>query len=123
MNADGTLQIAENFVWGSFNDVVANLLGGSINSVGSVTSGLDSNASNFVSFQSADSTFTAAFGGEFANLAAVTAALGDSFKDTTGYGLTAVDNGTTFTVSVIPEPSTTALLGLGGLALILRRRK
>ena len=28
-----------------------------------------------------------------------------------------------FTVSSVPEPSSTALLGLGGLALILRRRK
>jgi hypothetical protein len=28
-----------------------------------------------------------------------------------------------FTVSAVPEPSTTALLGLGGLALILRRSK
>ena len=28
-----------------------------------------------------------------------------------------------FTVASVPEPSTTALLGLGGLALILRRRK
>jgi hypothetical protein len=28
-----------------------------------------------------------------------------------------------FTVDVVPEPSSTALLGLGGLALILRRRK
>ncbi len=27
------------------------------------------------------------------------------------------------TLTVVPEPSTTALLGLGGLALILRRRK
>jgi hypothetical protein len=26
-------------------------------------------------------------------------------------------------VSVVPEPSTTALIGLGGLALILRRRR
>lgn len=28
-----------------------------------------------------------------------------------------------FTISTVPEPSSTALLGLGGLALILRRRK
>ncbi|MFT5905075.1 MAG: hypothetical protein ACI9E1_000665 [Cryomorphaceae bacterium] len=28
-----------------------------------------------------------------------------------------------YTVALVPEPSTTALLGLGGLALILRRRK
>ncbi len=28
-----------------------------------------------------------------------------------------------FQLSVVPEPSTSALLGLGGLALILRRRK
>lgn len=31
--------------------------------------------------------------------------------------------GVTFDTVVVPEPSTTALLGLGGLALILRRRK
>lgn len=29
----------------------------------------------------------------------------------------------TFSTTVVPEPSSTALLGLGGLALILRRRK
>lgn len=29
----------------------------------------------------------------------------------------------TWTITLVPEPSTTALLGLGGLALILRRRK
>ena len=29
----------------------------------------------------------------------------------------------TFTITVVPEPSSAALLGLGGLALILRRRK
>ena len=35
-----------------------------------------------------------------------------------------IDNVTiTGTVDAVPEPSTTALLGLGGLALILRRRK
>ena len=31
--------------------------------------------------------------------------------------------GVTFDSVAVPEPSTTALLGLGGLALIMRRRK
>ena len=36
-----------------------------------------------------------------------------------------LDGGTSDTISIalVPEPTTTALLGLGGLALILRRRK
>ena len=43
------------------------------------------------------------------------------FNDTSGGGNDVTFNN--FSVSVVPEPSTTALLGLGGLALILRRRK
>ncbi|MDG0994697.1 MAG: PEP-CTERM sorting domain-containing protein [Akkermansiaceae bacterium] len=39
-------------------------------------------------------------------------------RNTTAIG--SVDN---FSLTVVPEPSTTALIGLGGLALILRRRK
>lgn len=46
---------------------------------------------------------------------------------TSGTGVTPTFNVGTSTVAVeflaVPEPSTTALLGLGGLALILRRRK
>lgn len=35
-----------------------------------------------------------------------------------------IDNGSiTYTAAAVPEPSSTALLGLGGLALIMRRRK
>ncbi|BDS06864.1 hypothetical protein NT6N_19040 [Oceaniferula spumae] len=41
--------------------------------------------------------------------------------DNTGSGGAAQSN--IVSVAVVPEPSTTALLGLGGLALILRRRK
>ena len=49
----------------------------------------------------------------------------------TGNAITVVSEGTyniqgydiQFTVEAVPEPSSTALLGLGGLALILRRRK
>ncbi len=45
-----------------------------------------------------------------------------SQADNQGIGGGLVDN-VTLSVSAVPEPSTTALLGLGGLALILRRRK
>ncbi len=42
----------------------------------------------------------------------------------TGYNFTTANSGTpTLNVTIVPEPSSTALLGLGGLALILRRRK
>ena len=41
----------------------------------------------------------------------------------TGVGHYAAFNALTFNGTVVPEPSTTALLGLGGMALILRRRK
>lgn len=54
-----------------------------------------------------------------------------AFADTVavGYGATSTDSfrmgGTSFSIEVtaVPEPSSTVLLGLGGLALILRRRK
>lgn len=125
INADGTLQINAGFLWSSgSNNMVANLFGGSIISTGAVTSGLKADANSFMSFQSAASSFTAAFGGEFADLTEVTSQFGVSFLNDTGSGfLSAVDNGSTFTVSVIPEPSSFALtmVALGGV--LLRRRR
>jgi hypothetical protein len=43
---------------------------------------------------------------------------GNSFRSYTKF-----DNGGTLTVTAVPEPTSAALLGLGGFALILRRRK
>ena len=50
---------------------------------------------------------------------------GDTFQisSTAGASSSPHLNGYTFDTGVVPEPSTTALLGLGGLALMLRRRK
>ncbi|MFT6794630.1 MAG: hypothetical protein ACJAR1_002641 [Rubritalea sp.] len=49
------------------------------------------------------------------------ASLGTNLTPTFDIGATTV--AAEFTAAAIPEPTTTALLGLGGLALILRRRK
>ena len=47
-----------------------------------------------------------------------------TFVDTNANGQLAIDTfSLDYTAAPIPEPSSTALLGLGGLALILRRRK
>jgi hypothetical protein len=129
VNADGTLSFGANFEWSNSasQDAVLQLLGGAVTS-SSTISGLTDDTGDYVSFEAAGSTFTAGFGGSFVDETAVTDAFGDSFRlggalALDGSTLSYKDNGGTFTVSVVPEPSTTALLGLGGLALILRRRK
>jgi hypothetical protein len=81
---------------------------------------------SFIDFQAEGSRFTADFGADFADLASVQTAIDNSvfFTSTTSQSMGVTDNNNgTFTVLSVPEPSTTALLGLGGLALILRRRR
>ncbi len=51
-----------------------------------------------------------------------TETLSIAFNHTNGDSESGFDS-TNFTVTPVPEPSSAALLGLGGLALILRRRK
>ena len=71
-------------------------------------------------------SLTMAFGGSiYAGLTDVTDDFGTIIKSSLGTGaLSAVDNGNgTFTVIAVPEPTSSALLGLGGLALLLRRKK
>ena len=52
------------------------------------------------------------------------AGLGQSLRiEIVGSGVQSLYDNVSLTYETVPEPSTTALLGLGGLALILRRRK
>ena len=52
------------------------------------------------------------------------AGLGQSLRiEIVGTGVQSLYDNVSLTYETVPEPSTTALLGLGGLALILRRRK
>ena len=124
IESDGTLQINDNFVYSSLNGTVMNLLGGSINSTGSVSNGLTNQAGNVISFQSFDSSFTAAFGGQFATITDVNDQLDDSFTRTVGSAWSVTDNGSTFTVAPVPEPSSFALIaGMFGLTWVMLRRR
>ena len=93
-----------------------------------VEEGLAGDAGDFVRFDAIGSTFTAEFGDgsttNFLNLAAVNAEFGASFINNTAGTMISADNGDgSFTVSIIPEPGSLALLGIGGLMLGLRRRR
>jgi hypothetical protein len=128
VNADGTVNQTVNLTYRDAQTWVTtiNLNGGKWVVDGNVTFlSTGNNASTrTVSFDALGAAFTADFGGDFADLAAVTAQFGDSFVDTTGNGLVATDNQDgSFTVAVvIPEPASMALIGLGGLLMIHRRK-
>lgn len=129
INADGTLKFNANFIFGQNNSRIR-LLGGAVDGSGrTVTGDLINNGSNYVIFESFDSTFTLNYGGQLANAAAVTDAFGDSFRlggalesDPNAQLSIVSDNGTTFVVGVIPEPSS-ALLLISGLGFFCLRRR
>lgn len=126
VNADGTLKFRNNLtVWSdaAAKDAQIQLNGGTVLFLGTINANLTNDADDLVSFNSAGSTFTAKFGGEFADLSAVTAQFGYSFVDTTGTGLAATNNGDgTFTVTLVPEPASLAM-GLLGLTMLAGRRR
>jgi len=82
-------------------------------------------ALNFASGAANGSQFTlvdevTSFSGTFTNISATGLSAGQSIELT--YDTTVTDQGF-LRATVVPEPSSTALIGLGGLALLLRRRK
>ena len=127
VEADGTLNISNpgstlDFAYSSTRCVDFTLNGGSVNFSKAIQ--LDGYADNYFDFNADTSTVTASYGGSFADINAVTTAINGNnhFLDSTGNGLIATDNGSTFTVSVAPEPGSLALLGLGGFLVARRRR-
>ena len=108
VNADGNLLMGTSFTWATGNAVVS-LLGGAMNVNGSINGGLTNDANDYVSFEALGSTFTAAFGGQLPDVAAVEANIGagKSFRATTGLNLELTDNGTTFTITAGGPPIST----------------
>jgi hypothetical protein len=135
VNADGTLvfdsRSATTLIidYGLDRNSIFNLNGGAMVSLDAIDMLRNSTAAgnSVIDFQAVGSSFTADFGADFADLASVQAAIDNSvfFTSTTSKPLGVTDNtdGTFTVLAAVPEPSTTALLGLGGFALILRRRK
>ncbi len=132
VNADGTLLNDRNIgTWGESSiPVQLTINGGTVDFSGRIDGGLTNQANSYFSFNAYGSTFTADLGGQLADETTVRNQFGDSFR--LGGSLASdldaelhfTNNGDgSFTVSVIPEPGSLALLGLGGLMIGLRRRR
>ena len=86
----------------------------------SITLNMDASAAAWDQANAASSTYTVT-AADLAT-AGAGATYGVEFVGTTGSGFKGLDS-VSLDVTSVPEPSSTTLLGLGGLALILRRRK
>ncbi|WP_083913014.1 PEP-CTERM sorting domain-containing protein [Rubritalea marina] len=130
VNADGILNINSGLtLYGDNNKhVTFTLNGGSLISTGSVDERFDigNNLTNsYFQFDAAGSSFTANYGGAYANFASLQADTNNNLRVGAGLALDFQDNGASFTVTAtaVPEPSSLALVGLSTLTLLTRRRR
>ncbi|MDF7823575.1 PEP-CTERM sorting domain-containing protein [Pontiellaceae bacterium B12227] len=124
VKSDGTLNFAGDI--GLYNDNnkdgVLQLDGGAIVATGTIDARFNNIAESYVEFLSEGGAITAAYGGAYADFTAVLADASGNFIDTNGGGLEFTNNGTTFTVTAIPEPATLGLvMAFGGGILFVRR--
>lgn len=134
INSDGTLSSARGgtHTWsnGASYDTVMEINGGAVDITGElVESQLVGDAGDYVSFNEIDSTFTFAKGssaGQFQTATDVTNAYGTAFVvggSISSFGtLELTDNGSTWTITAVPEPASLMLLGAGSLFVMMRRR-
>lgn len=134
VNADGTLIFDSGSTttlivdYGTDRNSIFNLNGGSMVSLDAIDMlrSAVGPGNSYIDFLASGSTFTADFGADFADLAAVQTSITNSvfFKSTAMLSLGAVDNTDgTFTVSVVPEPASSSIAALGLLSLACLRRK
>ena len=142
INADGTWNLTGNISDWAQNEKIARVFlnGGTMNVAGYIAEAplTDSPAddNDYVSFDAYGSSLTFAKGsvdGRFNDLTDVTSNIGTGLSFRLGGALASdsnamldvTDGGTTWTITAIavPEPSSIGLLGLGGMALMLRRRR
>jgi hypothetical protein len=137
VNSDGNLNVTRSITkWSdsSAKDAAIRIIGGTVTVSGTITeANLTGDAGDYVAFEDYGSTFTfdkGTIGTSFGQASDVSTHFGDSFRlagalatDPNALLQVAEDAGK-FTVSVaqIPEPASLALVGLGGLMMIARRR-
>ncbi|MDF7808989.1 PEP-CTERM sorting domain-containing protein [Pontiellaceae bacterium B12219] len=124
VKSDGTLNFAGDIgLYDDDNkDGVLQLDGGTIVATGNIDARFNGIAESYVEFLSEGGSLTAAYGGSYADFAAVQADEFGNFVDTNGGGLQFTDNGGTFTVTAVPEPATLGLIvAFGGGILFVRR--
>jgi len=124
VNSDGVLQLDGVTSFGTFRSSNIDINGGSVIASSFVDANYGSTVGTNITFNDAGSSFTAAYGGQFVDFASVLADANSVFATESGVAnFDYVDNGTSFTMTYIPEPTSVSLLGLGGLMLVTRRKR